>query len=56
MNTIDAVLFLVSLGYVFIIFATGQRFHGDEGDGFDKTSGSEVLFQVQTSTYISPHR
>jgi hypothetical protein len=52
----DAVLFLVSLGYVFIIFAIGQGAYGDAGDGFDKTSGSEVLFQVQTSTYISPHR
>jgi len=43
MNTVDAVLFLVSLSYVFIIFAIGQRSYGDEGDGFDKTSGSKYF-------------
>jgi len=48
MNTVRVVLFLVSDGYVSIIFATGQVPSGRDGDGFDKTSGSEVLFQVQT--------
>ena len=55
MNTVEVVLFLVSDGYVSIIFATGQGPQRRDGDGFDKTSGSEVLFQVQTSTYISLH-
>ena len=53
MNTVEVVLFLVSDGYVSIIFATGQVPARRDGDGFDKTSGSEVLFQVQTSTYFS---
>jgi hypothetical protein len=53
MNTVEVVLFLVSDGYVSIIFATGQAPSRRNGYGFDKTSGSEVLFQVQTSTYIS---
>ena len=43
MNTFDAVLFLVSLGYVFIIFAIGQGSYGHAGDGFDKTSGSKYF-------------
>jgi hypothetical protein len=43
MNTFDAVLFLVSLGYVFIIFAIGQGSYGDAGNGFDKTSGSKYF-------------
>ncbi len=43
MNTAEAVLFLVSLSYVFIIFAIGQRTYEDEGDGFDKTSGSKYF-------------
>ena len=43
MNTPDAVLFLVSLGYVSIIFATGHSVYGDEGNGFDKTSGSKYF-------------
>ena len=55
MNTVEVVLFLVSDGYVSIIFATGQAPLKERWHGFDKTSGSEVLFQVQTSTYISPH-
>jgi hypothetical protein len=43
MNTVEAVLFLVLLGYVFIIFATGQRSYEDEGNGFDKASGSKYF-------------
>ena len=43
MNTFDAVLFLVSLGYVFIIFAIGQGSYEHAGDGFDKTSGSKYF-------------
>jgi hypothetical protein len=43
MNTIDAVLFLVSLSYIFIIFATGPSASGDASDGFDKTSGSKYF-------------
>lgn len=34
---------MVSLSYVFIIFATGQRCYGNEGYGFDKTSGSKYF-------------
>ena len=56
MNTVEVVLFLVSDGYVSIICATGQvQPYGEDCNGFDKTSGSEVLFQVQTSIYISIH-
>ena len=51
MNTVEVVLFLVPDGYVSIIFATGQMPARRDGDGFDKTSGSEVLFQVQTPAY-----
>ena len=43
MNTIDAVLFLVSFGYVFIIFAIGQGSYRHEGNGFDKTSSSKYF-------------
>jgi hypothetical protein len=53
MNTVEVVLFLVPDDYVFIIFATGQSPARRNDDGFDKTSGSEVLFQVQTSTHIA---
>jgi hypothetical protein len=56
MNTVEVVLFLVPDSYVSIIFATGQNANGDAADGFDKTSGSEVLFQVQTSIYIFSSR
>jgi hypothetical protein len=55
MNTVEVVLFLVPDGYVSIIFATGQAPARRDDDGFDKTSGSEVLFQVQTSIHISLH-
>jgi hypothetical protein len=43
MNTTEAVLFLVSLGYIFIVFAAGQSAIGDTNDGFDKTSGSKYF-------------
>jgi hypothetical protein len=43
MNTTEAVLFLVSLGYLFIVFAAGQSATGDTNDGFDKTSGSKYF-------------
>ena len=43
MNTTEAVLFLVSLGYLFMVFATGQSAIGDTKDGFDKTSGSKYF-------------
>lgn len=43
MNTTEAVLFLVSLGYLFIVFATGQSAIEDTKDGFDKTSGSKYF-------------
>jgi hypothetical protein len=56
MNTVEVVLFLVPDGYVSIILATGQIPPWRDGDGFDKTSGSEVLFQVQTSIYIFSSR
>jgi hypothetical protein len=53
MNTVEVVLFLVPDGYVSIIFATGQTPLKERRHGFDKTSGSEVLFQVQTSIHFS---
>jgi hypothetical protein len=43
MNTTEAVLFLVSLGYLFIVFAAGQSAIGDTNDGFDKTSRSKYF-------------
>ena len=43
MNTTEAVLFLISLGYLFIVFATGQSTMGDATDRFDKTSGSKYF-------------
>ena len=43
MNTTEAVLFLVSLGYLFIVFATGQSTIRDKKDRFDKTSGSKYF-------------
>jgi hypothetical protein len=43
MNTTEAVLFLVSLGYLFIVFATGQSAIEDKKDRFDKTSGSKYF-------------
>jgi hypothetical protein len=55
MNTVEVVLFLVPDGYVSIIFATRPGLQRRDGNGFDKTSSSEVLFQVQTSIYISLH-
>ena len=43
MNTMEAVLFLVSLSYIFIIFATGPSATGDARDGFDKRNGSKYF-------------
>jgi hypothetical protein len=39
----------VPVGYISIIFATGPGLWGDARDGFDKTGGSEVLFQSRPS-------
>ncbi|MGZ7050599.1 MAG: hypothetical protein ACXVK3_01300 [Candidatus Angelobacter sp.] len=43
MNTNKVVLFLVSFGYISIIFATGHVPYGDDRDGFDKSSGSKYF-------------
>jgi hypothetical protein len=43
MNTVQMVLFLVSVGYISLIVATGHAFYGDNRDGFDKTSGSKYF-------------
>jgi hypothetical protein len=43
MNTAQVVLFLVSVGYISMILATGHVLYGDNRDGFDKTSGSKYF-------------
>ena len=54
MNTVQAVLFLASVGYISMIFAAGaSALMGDDGNGFDKNCGSEVTFPIQTSAHIS---
>ncbi|HEY5030540.1 MAG TPA: hypothetical protein VIK39_19205, partial [Candidatus Angelobacter sp.] len=42
------------IGYILIIFATGQVLYGYNGDGFDKTSGSKYFSNPDQHTHFFP--